>query len=163
MRRASGPWRSVRVTAIDSRREVIDAALAIHPELAADQAIEMAVGDGRRLPYPDGAFHVAHASLVLHHLEPEDAVAFLRELGRVASVGVVVNDLARGRLAWLGAWLLLHAMTRNRFTLHDGPLSVRRAYTLPEARELLGEAGLRPILETTGIAGHRWVIAAVPR
>lgn len=161
--RAQGPWRTARVTAVDSRPEVIDAALAISPELASHASVSLTVADGLGLPYPDETFDVAHASLVLHHLEPEDAIRFLGELRRVARVGVVVNDLARGRLAWLGAWLLLHAMTRNRFTLHDGPLSVRRAYTRPEARDLLAEAGLRPMREAVGLLGHRWAIAAVPR
>jgi SAM-dependent methyltransferase len=161
--RARGSWQAAHVVAVDSRAEVIDAALAISPELASHPRVSLAVADGLRLPYPAGAFDVAHASLVLHHLEPDDAVRFLRELRRVARLGVVVNDLARGRLGWLGAWLLLHAMTRNRFTLHDGPLSVRRAYTRPEARDLLAEAGLRPTREVVGLLGHRWAIAAVPR
>jgi len=160
---AKGPWRTARVVAVDSRAEIIDAALAISPELASHPNVSLAVADGLRLPYGAGAFDVAHASLVLHHLEPDDAVRFLRELRRVARVGVVVNDLERGRLAWLGGWLLLHAMTRNRFTLHDGPLSVRRAYTRPEARDLLTEAGLRATREIVGVFGHRWAIAAVPR
>jgi len=56
---------------------------------------------------------------------------------------------------------VLHAMTRNAFTLHDGPLSVRRAYTRGEMRGLLDAAGLRPIAEVGGFAGHRWAIAAV--
>jgi ubiquinone/menaquinone biosynthesis C-methylase UbiE len=163
MLRARGPWRAVRVTAVDSRPEVISAALASRPELAAHPGLELAVADGRSLPYRDGAFDVAHTSLVLHHLEPDAAVKLLRELGRVARTGVVVNDLARSRVAWLGAWLLLHAITRNRFTLHDGPLSVRRAYTRAEARELLAEAALRPIVEVGGLLGHRWAIAAIPR
>ena len=161
--RAQGPWGTARVVAVDSRPEVIDAALAIAPELASHPNVSLAVADGLGLPYPAGAFDVAHASLVLHHLEPDDAVRFLRELRRVARLGVVVNDLERGRLAWLGAWLLLHAMTRNRFTLHDGPLSVRRAYTRAEARDLLAEAGLRPTREVVGPFGHRWAIAAVPQ
>ena len=163
MLRARGPWREVHATATDSRSEVIDAAHLVDPSLADEPNLSLALADGRSLPYPDGAFHVAHASLVLHHLEPDDAVAFLRELSRVARLGVVVNDLERSRLGWLGAWLILHAMTRNRFTLHDGPLSVRRAYRRGEARDLLGAAGLRSVREEVGIAGHRWAIAAVPR
>ncbi len=156
-------WGDVHVTGVDSRPEVIAAARAIHPELASEPRIELAVGEGTSLPYADGAFDVAHASLVLHHLEPDAAVTFLRELGRVARIGIVVNDLQRGRLEWLGAWLVLHAMTRNPFTLHDGPMSVRRAYTRREARELLGEAGLEPIFERSAVFGHRWATAAAPR
>ena len=50
--------------------------------------------DGRSLPYSDASFDVAHASLVLHHLEPADVVALLREMNRVSRRGIVVNDLA---------------------------------------------------------------------
>jgi ubiquinone/menaquinone biosynthesis C-methylase UbiE len=162
MTRAFGPRYRVHVTATDSRSEVIDAALAISPGLGRRSDMALEIADGLALPYPDRSFDVAHTSLVLHHLSRADGVAMLRELGRVAGIGVVVNDLARGRLAWLGAWLLLHAMTRNRFTLHDGPLSVRRAYTRSEARDMLAEAGLRPTAEVVGLLGHRWAMAAVP-
>lgn len=163
MLRARGPWRAVHVTATDSRQEVIEAARLLEPSLADEPNLSLEVADGRSLPYPDWAFDVAHASLVLHHLQPDEAIAFLRELRRVARLGVVVNDLERSRLGWLGAWLILHAITRNRFTLHDGPLSVRRAYRRHEARDLLASAGLRPVREEVGIAAHRWAIAAVPK
>jgi SAM-dependent methyltransferase len=163
MLRTDGPWQPVQVTAVDSRREIIEAAQALDPSISEQPNLSLAVADGRALPFPDRAFDIAHASLVLHHLEREDAIAFLRELRRVARIGVVINDLQRSRLGWLGAWLFLHACTRNRFTLHDGPLSVRRAYTRHEALDLLAAAGLEPIREVVGIAGHRWAIAAVHR
>ena len=158
---ASGPWRSVGVTAVDSRVEILDSARRVSPALAHRDDLALAIADGRALPYPDGAFDVAHASLVLHHLGEDDAVRFLRELARVAGRGVVINDLQRGVLEWLGAWFVLHAMTRNRFTLHDGPLSVRRAYTRPEVGRLLRRAGLRPVAWHLAFAGHRWAVAAV--
>jgi ubiquinone/menaquinone biosynthesis C-methylase UbiE len=158
---AHGPWRSVKVTAVDSRQEVLDAATRVEPALAARPDIELHVADGRSLPFPDDAFDVAHTSMVLHHLDPIEAHRFLSELARVARIGIVVNDLERSAVHWLGAWLVLHALTRNPFTLHDGPLSVRRAYTRSEMRNLLAAAGLRPISEDGGFAGHRWAIAAV--
>jgi len=160
--RARGPWSAVAVTAVDSRPEVLDAARQVSPGLVGDSRVQLHVADGRRLPWPDGSFDVAHASLVLHHLERADAVLFLRELARVATVGVVVNDVARSRVALLGARLVLRAMTRNRWTLDDAPLSVRRAWTRKESTVLLGEAGLEPVFQSAGLAGHRWVIAAVP-
>ena len=123
--------------------------------------IELAVSDGRALPFPDDAFDVAHASLVVHHLDPPDAVTFLRELARVARAGIVVNDLDRARIHWLGAWLIGHLLTRNPLTRHDAPLSVRRAYRPNEMRGLLGRAGLRPIAIERAFLGHRYAIAAV--
>ena len=160
---AGGPWRSIEVTAVDSRAEVIAAAARITPGLTRNPNVTLAVADGRSLPFTDGEFDVAHGSLVLHHLEPHEAVGFVRELARVARLGVVINDLARGVLPWLGAWLVLHAMSRNELTLHDGPLSVRRAYTPSEAAALVRDAGLEPVAELHGLARHRWAIAAVPR
>jgi ubiquinone/menaquinone biosynthesis C-methylase UbiE len=156
-----GPWRSIAVTAVDSRAEILDSARRVSPALADRENVALSIADGRSLPFADGAMDVAHASLVLHHLGEDDAVRFLRELARVAGRGVVINDLQRGFLEWLGAWLVLHAMTRNRFTLHDGPLSVRRAYTRAEVGRLLRQAGLRPVAWHLGLAGHRWAVAAV--
>ena len=155
--------RPIRVTAVDSRPEVLDAARALHPDLASDPDLTLEVADGRGLSYADGSFDVAHASLVLHHLEDDEAVAFLRELARVARRGIVINDLTRGRLSIWGAYTLAHVTTRNRFTRHDAPLSTRRAYTRFEAMTLLTRADLRPVFEAGGLMGHRWVIAAVPK
>jgi len=153
--------RQVTVTAVDSRREVLAAARAGRPELDRTEALVLEVADGLALPYPDASFDVAHASLVLHHLEPADAVPFLRELARVARRGIVVNDLHRRPVTLLGSWLLSRLFTRNAYTRNDAPLSARRAYTLAEARALFAEAGLRPVYVTQGIFGHRWAIAAV--
>ena len=151
------------VTAVDSRPEVLAAAVGLRPELAADPRLRLAVGDGRSLgDAPDRSFEVVHASMVLHHLEPDDALRMLREMRRVAIVGVVVNDLDRSRLGWLGAWLIGHLLTGNRLTRRDAPLSVRRAYTLAETRGLLVAAGLRPVFSTTAAFGHRYAVAAVP-
>ncbi len=148
------------VIASDSRPEVLAAALVARPALGRMPGLTFALADGRGLPWPDGSFDVAHASLVLHHLSPADAVAFLRELRRVARLGVVVNDLVRGRQFWLGGWLLVHAIATSRFTRHDGPLSVRRAYTRPELDALVAGAGLMTVATTSGFAGHRVAIAA---
>jgi len=152
--------RDLTITATDSRPEVLDAARTARPGIDRLDGLQLAVADGRSLPYPDAAFDVAHASLVLHHLEPDDAVAFLRELRRVARVGVVVNDLIRAPHFWIGAWLVVHAAARSRFTRHDGPLSVRRAYTRRELRDLLTKANLEPVATVVGFAGHRVAIAA---
>jgi ubiquinone/menaquinone biosynthesis C-methylase UbiE len=157
-----GPWASIHVTAVDSRPEILDAARRIDPRLAHRTDVELQVADGRSLPFADRAFDVAHASLVLHHLGQTDAVGFLRELARVSTMGIVINDLERGAANWLGTWLVLHVLSRNPYTLHDGPLSVRRAFTSAEMRDLLQEAGLRPVAQFAGFAGHRWAIGAVP-
>jgi ubiquinone/menaquinone biosynthesis C-methylase UbiE len=157
---------ALHVTGLDDRREVLEAARDLDPalvDLEARGLLTLTIGDGRSLPYPDGAFEVAHCSLVVHHLDPAGAVAMLREMARVANVGIIVNDLVRGRLALVGAWLLTRLTTRNRYTRHDAPLSVRRAYSRAELRELLTAAGLDVTWEGHALLGHRWAVAACRR
>jgi ubiquinone/menaquinone biosynthesis C-methylase UbiE len=149
------------ITGIDNRAEVLDAAVAGRTDLTRLDGLRLAIGDGRALKHGDASHDIVHASLVLHHLEPDEAVQFLREMRRVAALGVIVNDVARSRPAWLAAWLVGHLLTGNRLTRHDAPLSVRRAYTPSEMRTLMSEAGLRPIATFGGRLAVRYAIAAV--
>jgi ubiquinone/menaquinone biosynthesis C-methylase UbiE len=153
--------RRLEVTGVDSRPEVLLAARMARPSIDRIRRLTLAAADGRSLPYPDASFDVVHASLVLHHLDAPDAVALLREMSRVSRRGVVINDLQRGRRYLWGARLLTRLLTRNRFTRTDAPLSVRRAYTLREAKALVAVAGLRPFAERRDRLGHRWALAAI--
>jgi ubiquinone/menaquinone biosynthesis C-methylase UbiE len=156
--RASG--RLVRVTGVDDRPEVLEAAALADPRVTATRELALHVADGRSLPYPDGSFEVAHASLLVHHLEPDGARRALAEMARVARLGVVVNDLVRGRRTLLGAWLLSRVATRNRLTRNDAPLSVRRAYSVAELTALMAAAGLQVERRFDGPFGHRVALTA---
>jgi len=158
--RARAAGRRLSVTATDNRHEVLAAAVLAQPRLATTADLALRVADGRALPFPDRSFDIAHSSMVLHHVEPPVVVELLREMGRVARRGIVVNDLVRGQLAWLGAWLLSHIVTTNRYTRHDAPLSVRRAYTVDELTSLIAAAGLRVEASAYGPFRHRVVLAA---
>jgi SAM-dependent methyltransferase len=131
--------RGWRATGIDLNPDVLLVA-----RRAADDhfGVEIVAGDARSLPFADGAFDVAHCSLLVHHFEPDDAVAILREMRRVARRGVVVNDLRRGLLPIATTAASIVAFGRSRVTWTDGLPSVRRAYTLPELDGLLAAAGL---------------------
>ncbi len=157
---AARDGRPLTVTASDSRPEILEAARLARPAIVGAHGLELALADGRGLPWSDASFDVAHASLVLHHLEPDEVVTFLRELRRVGRRGIVVNDLVRGRWRWIGAELLVHLVATSRYTRHDGPLSVRRSYTPRELLDLVAAAGLTPVATFSGIAGHRVAIAA---
>ena len=153
--------RTLHVVGLENRPEVLAAAERAAPAVAATAGLTLTVGDGRSLPYPDRSFDVVHASMVLHHLDGKEATAMVAEMSRVARLGIVVNDLDRSRLAWLGAWLLGHLFTGNRYTRHDAPLSVRRAYRLDEAVVMVRGAGLAPVRTIRGPFRHRYAIAAV--
>jgi ubiquinone/menaquinone biosynthesis C-methylase UbiE len=105
--------------------------------------------DARSLPLADGSVAVAHASLLLHHLDPHDAVTALREMRRVARGDVVINDLRRSHLALAMTAFPVLLLARAHTTRHDGILSARRAHTLAELDDLAASAGLRAVARTT--------------
>ncbi|HEX7345380.1 MAG TPA: methyltransferase domain-containing protein [Candidatus Limnocylindrales bacterium] len=152
--------RLVRVTGVDDRPEVLEAATLADPRVTATGELTLHVADGRSLPFADESFDVAHASLLTHHLEPDAARRTLAEMARVARLGVVVNDLVRCRRAFLGAWLLSRVATRNRLTRNDAPLSVRRAYSFAELTALMAAAGLQVERRFDGPFGHRIALTA---
>jgi ubiquinone/menaquinone biosynthesis C-methylase UbiE len=156
--RAAG--RLVRVTGVDDRPEVLEAATLADRRVTATGELKLHVADGRSLPYPDATFDVVHASLLVHHMEPDGARRLLAEMARVARLGVVVNDLVRGRVAFLGAWMLSRLATRNRLTRNDAPLSVRRAYSVAELTALMAAAGLQVERRFDAPFGHRVALAA---
>jgi len=108
-----------------------------------EPGVTFAAGDATALPFGDAAFDVVTCNLALHHFEPDAARTLLRELRRVARLMPLVCDLRRSAAALAAAVLWSRLASRNRLTRHDAPLSVRRAYTLGEARALALGAGWR--------------------
>jgi SAM-dependent methyltransferase len=132
--------RHVEVIALDLRPEVLEIAAR---NLAGTDHVTLLQADARAIPLADGEVDVAHASLLIHHLDPDDAIAALAEMRRVSKVGVIVNDLRRGLLPFVATAATVLALSRAAYTRHDGVLSARRAYTLAELDTLAARAGLR--------------------
>ena len=131
--------RALRVHAIDSHAQMVEMArraCADWPEISVGRA------DALSLPFADRSFDGATLAMTLHHMEGDTAVQCLRELARVSRRAVVVSDLERALLNWLGALALGATVWRgNRLTRHDGPLSVRRSFTAAELLALARHAG----------------------
>ena len=138
-RRAGVP---VRVLATDLHATTLEYA---RRSTARDSEVEVTQADALDLPFEDGSFDIAMICTTLHHFSEEDAVQVLREMGRVATVGVVVTDLERSKAALIGANLLARTIWRSHpITRHDGPASVRAAFTVEEMGALVSEAFGRP-------------------
>ncbi|HEY7600868.1 MAG TPA: methyltransferase domain-containing protein [Methylomirabilota bacterium] len=128
-------------------------ALEIHPTILryATQAVDgvpevrIVAGDALDPPLRPGSIDIALCSLMLHHLPEPAVVDLLRRMAQVSRLGFVVSDFRRDWLAWAAVWLVTRAIAGNRMTRHDGPLSVRRAYTPAELARLAARAGLPDI------------------
>ena len=135
--------RSLRVIALD-----LDAAtLAVARRATAGYGeITFVRADALALPFRPESVDLAISALTLHHLEPAAAAAYLAAMDQVARAGLVVNDLARSRAALVLVWLATRALACGPLSRHDGPLSVKRAYTPDEVRGLCARAGLRHVV-----------------
>jgi ubiquinone/menaquinone biosynthesis C-methylase UbiE len=105
-----------------------------------------AAGDAVALPFPDASVDIVSCCLFLHHLEPPQITRYLAEAQRVARVAVVINDLERSALHYRLAQLN-RVIDRSRISRHDGPASVRRAYTYNELASMLANTGCNFLLE----------------
>ena len=138
--------------------DVSDTALSAARENAQQAEVELNVfqHDVLNSPLP-GGFDVILASLFLHHLTDEQAVALLHDMGRAATHAVIVSDLVRSRLNLAVVFAASRLLSRSPIVHFDGPASVRAAYTCAEARGLAARAGL----SDSTVAVHyptRWLL-----
>lgn len=108
-----------------------------------DPVLLRCAGDALQLPFPSDTFDAVVSLQTLHHLSDGQAVAAIREMVRVSKGLVMISDLRRGVLPYLGAQFLAHTVWRNPLTRHDGPASVRRAFTKDELARLGMDGGAK--------------------
>lgn len=85
---------------------------------------------------------VVISSLVAHHMDRDQLVAFLRFMEAEAARGWLVNDLHRHRFAYAGFPLLAALARWHPIVRHDGTLSIARSYRPGEWPPLLAAAGI---------------------
>jgi ubiquinone/menaquinone biosynthesis C-methylase UbiE len=94
------------------------------------------VGDAMQLPFRSATFDLVTSAHFLHHFSPEENEAIFREALRVTRKGVAINDTRRHYVPLLFVQLISALRLVGRITRFDAPASVRRGYTIPEARTL---------------------------
>jgi ubiquinone/menaquinone biosynthesis C-methylase UbiE len=94
------------------------------------------VGDATRLPFRSGSVDLVTSAHFFHHFEPDENVVILNEASRVARVAVAINDTRRHLVPLTLVLSLSMLRLVGRITRFDAPASVRRGYTIEEARRV---------------------------
>lgn len=131
--------RRIRIVGVDKNPQILRASetrIQDYPEISLELA------DALALPYPPGSFDVVLCSLVLHHLTYPEGIQLLTSVDKIGRRGFIVNDLVRSWHAYGLTWLAMHVFCRGRLVRHDGPVSIRRAYTRSELRTMVAQAGV---------------------
>ncbi len=118
----------VEVVGIDLSRGLLRA--------ASGRSVLAVRADGFRLPFPDRCFDLVTASMFLHHFTGNDLHRLFGELCRVADRAVVINELYRSRVAWLGWRLWSLFFTDDEIIRYDGAVSVRKGFIASDLLEL---------------------------
>jgi len=95
-------------------------------------------------------FDVVICGLFAHHLDDATMVRFLRWLPQHATRRWLVLDLHRHWIAWSAVWAGTRLMRMHPMVIHDGPISVNRAFKREELQRLVTQA--------TVAADIRWVL-----
>jgi 2-polyprenyl-3-methyl-5-hydroxy-6-metoxy-1,4-benzoquinol methylase len=111
-------------------------------------------------PLPTG-YDVILASLFLHHLTEDEAVALFCSVKGASPRLLLVHDLDRSVLGLLAAGVVTRLLTTSSVVHIDGPRSVRAAYTPGEAVALAARGGL-PGATVRRTWPFRWLLAWRP-
>jgi 2-polyprenyl-3-methyl-5-hydroxy-6-metoxy-1,4-benzoquinol methylase len=79
-------------------------------------------------------YDVVLSTLFLHHLSNDELVNFLKPIAKKATLGIVVNDLHRHKMAYYLFKLLCITIT-NRTIIEDGLTSVLRGFKRAELKQ----------------------------
>ncbi len=87
-------------------------------------------------------FDVIITSLFTHHLDPIQVIDLLAKMRIATKQYVIVNDLIRSEFSLLLVWLATRLLSKSKIVHHDGPASVKAAYTMQEMENMATQAGL---------------------
>ena len=120
--------------------------------------IRLLHGDLTELPRFHEPFDYAISSLCLHHLTDEAIIDLLGKSDRFTQRGIIMNDLKRSARAWAWIWVLSRLGGAHPIVQHDGPLSVRRAFTAKELGNYAQKANV-PYARVYTHFGYRLTLA----
>jgi SAM-dependent methyltransferase len=127
------------VIAADWSARNLSVAQALHAD---SPGVWLIQADAAHPPFAPASVDYVISTLFLHHFAPDSLIALLRAASICARRGLIMSDLVRGRLPLAAFRLAQPLIARHYLTRHDGALSIRRAYTPGELRDLAHAAGL---------------------
>ncbi len=124
------------IVGVDNHAQMLQMAANFAP------GIHLVKADALHLPFPPGSFDIALCALAFHHFGFEASARVLAAMDALTTRGFVVSDLRRDRPTLLGVQASFALLGTHPVTRHDGPASVRRAWTVPEYRKMVGLSGV---------------------
>jgi hypothetical protein len=143
-----------KLIGIDANNAAIDYAKALskdYPELSFE-TIDVFSEDFKKQTYD-----VVLCTLFLHHFKNNEIIPFLKSTVQKASIGVIVNDLHRHKLAYY-SFKMIGLFIKNKMVREDGLTSVLKAFKRNELETILTKTGVNFSIQWKWAFRYLWVL-----
>jgi len=134
--------KNIEIIAIDIDKDIIEVA---NQETKNYPEIICQTKDAFNLNYEEKHFNIVICSQAFHHFSNNDCINILKVMDKLSSDGIIVNDLRRAWINYIGAFLISRLMNMEYMTKNDAPISVLRAFTKKEFISLAEKADIKNI------------------
>lgn len=139
---------------IDANQDAIDYANELSkefPELSF-KAIDIFSEKFQELNYD-----IVLCTLFAHHFKDEELKPLLKSLVQRASLGVVINDLHRNKLAYY-LFKLIGLFVKNRMVREDGLTSILRAFKRKDLENISKEINVEASIQWKWAFRYQWIL-----
>ena len=102
-------------------------------------------------------YDIALTTLFLHHFKEKEIVTLLDNLSSSVTLGVVVNDLQRSKIAY-GLFKLLGLVISNHMIVQDGLTSILRAFKRKDLEKISNQLNLNSQIKWKWAFRYQWLI-----
>ena len=145
---------SFKLIGIDANPAAIDYAKELSKEYSelSFKTIDILSEDFKKQSYD-----VVLCTLFLHHFKNEELISFLKTTTDKATIGVVVNDLHRHKLAYY-LFKLIGFFIKNKMVRQDGLTSVLRAFKRKDLENIAKEIKVHFSIEWKWAFRYLWIM-----
>ncbi len=119
------------ITLVDLTEEACSEARRLFQD---EPRIQVQRGDVKALP--SATADIVTGSQFVHHFDGDELVEIVSHMVRASRHGAVINDIHRHPVSYTAVWITTRLISRNRYILNDGPLSVAKGFTGRDWRQL---------------------------
>lgn len=131
---------NVQLTGVDKNPDAIE---YLNHNCSAYPEIKGVICDYRDFLKAEYRVDIVHSALFCHHLGSKELIELFSALKQCVRLGFVMNDLHRSPVAYYSVWIMTRLLNGSALSRHDGPVSVLRAFTRDELKELLQAAEIK--------------------
>lgn len=145
---------SFRLIGIDANQEAIDYANELSTEYAelSFKTMDIFSEEFKALNYD-----VVVCTLFLHHFKNEELISFLKPTLQKATIGIVVNDLQRNKIAYY-LFKLIGLFIRNKMVREDGLTSILRAFKRTDLEQLSTQLKAKTTIAWKWAFRYQWIL-----